>query len=142
MGPSADGAPRLETERLLLRPHHPDDLAACLALWADPAVTRHCEPLAAAQVEANMTTHPKLWASAGYGFWVVEEKSTGRFLGEVGFIDLAWERPSLSGIPEMGGDARGRGLGEGLRHRVRPCGLVLERPRTAAAAGGLLHPGR
>jgi len=39
----------------------------------------------------------------GFGYWVVEEKLTGRFAGEVGFAD--WKReitPSFHGIPELG----------------------------------------
>lgn len=32
----------------------------------------------------------------GYGFWAVEEKATGRFIGEAGFHDLKRDiQPSL-----------------------------------------------
>ena len=33
--------PTLETERMRLRPHRLQDLDACVAMWADPVVTRH-----------------------------------------------------------------------------------------------------
>ena len=34
------GAPAIETPRLRLRAHRPDDLEASFAMWGDPAVTR------------------------------------------------------------------------------------------------------
>ena len=50
----------------------------------------------------------------GFGYWVVEEKSTGRFAGEVGFSD--WKReinPSLQGLPELGWVLASRVHGQG-----------------------------
>jgi RimJ/RimL family protein N-acetyltransferase len=44
-----------------------------------------------------------VWQLCGYGFWAVEEKATGQFIGAVGFG--AWQRditPSLKGWPEVG----------------------------------------
>jgi RimJ/RimL family protein N-acetyltransferase len=39
----------------------------------------------------------------GFGYWVVEEKSTGNFLGEVGFADYKRDiQPSLKDVPEIG----------------------------------------
>ena len=51
----------------------------------------------------------------GYGFWAVEEKGTGRFLGEVGFADFKRNiAPTLDGMPEIGWVlapyAHGRGI--------------------------------
>jgi RimJ/RimL family protein N-acetyltransferase len=43
------------------------------------------------------------WLLLGFGYWVVEEKSTGTFLGEVGFSDLKRKiDPPLGSIPEAG----------------------------------------
>ena len=38
---STGTAPALETERMRLRAHRLEDLDACVAMWADPIVTRH-----------------------------------------------------------------------------------------------------
>lgn len=67
------------------------------------------------------------WAWMGFGLWVVEEKATGDFAGEVGFVD--WKRdiqPSLRGIPE---------LGWVLASRVHGKGYATEAVRAALAWG-------
>jgi RimJ/RimL family protein N-acetyltransferase len=43
------------------------------------------------------------WAWLGFGYWAVEEKASGRFVGDVGFADFKREiEPSLEGMPELG----------------------------------------
>jgi RimJ/RimL family protein N-acetyltransferase len=97
--------PVLETDRLRLRGHRPLDFSDSLALWADPVVTRFIggKPLSEEDVWARLLRYVGHWKWLGFGYWVVEEKSTGRFAGEVGFAD--WKReivPSFHGIPELG----------------------------------------
>ncbi len=44
-----------------------------------------------------------MWAMLGFGFWAVEEKATGRFIGEAGFHDLKRDmKPSIEGVPAGG----------------------------------------
>lgn len=39
----------------------------------------------------------------GFGYWVVEEKASGEFVGEVGFADFKRDiAPSMRGSPELG----------------------------------------
>lgn len=39
----------------------------------------------------------------GFGYWLVEEKATGLFVGELGFADFKREiSPSIKGFPEAG----------------------------------------
>jgi RimJ/RimL family protein N-acetyltransferase len=39
----------------------------------------------------------------GFGYWVVEERATGEFVGEVGFSDYKRDvEPSLGAVPEVG----------------------------------------
>ena len=97
--------PVLETERLVLRGHALDDFADCLALWTDPEVTRFIggNPSTREEVWARLLRYVGHWALLGFGYWVVAEKATGRFLGEVGFADFRREiEPSLEGVPEIG----------------------------------------
>jgi RimJ/RimL family protein N-acetyltransferase len=97
--------PALETERLRLRGHCPEDFADCTALWGDPEVTRYIggKPLSAEEVWARMLRYAGHWNWMKYGYWVMEEKSSGKFAGEVGFADYQRELdPPIAGMPEIG----------------------------------------
>ena len=102
---NAVSVPVVETERLLLRGHRIDDYADCFDLWTDESVTRFIggRPSTQEEVWARLLRYGGLWALLGFGYWVVTEKESGRFLGEVGFADFRREiEPSLDGMPEMG----------------------------------------
>ena len=44
-----------------------------------------------------------LWPILGYGYWAVERREDGRFIGQVGFADFKRDMtPSIEGLPEMG----------------------------------------
>ena len=97
--------PVVETERLRMRGHRVEDFELSLALWSDPVVVRYTtgKPQTPAEVWFRLLRYGGLWALLGYGYWVVEEKSTGAFVGEVGFADFRREiQPSLDGMPEIG----------------------------------------
>ena len=97
--------PVVETERLRLRAHRVEDFADCLALWSDPVVTRFIggKPLSGEEVWARLLRYTGHWTLLGYGYWVVEEKDGGRFVGEVGFANFKRQiTPSFEGIPEIG----------------------------------------
>ena len=103
--PITASAPTLDTERLTLRAHRPGDLAACLALWTDPEVTRFItgRPSPRDEVWGRILRYAGLWALLGYGYWAVEEKASGAFVGEVGFADFKRAiDPPLEGMPEVG----------------------------------------
>ncbi len=97
--------PVLETARLRLRGHTPADLPACCALWADPQVTRYIggRPQSAEETWARLLRYSGHWALLGFGYWLVEEKATGEFVGEVGLADYRREiHPPLGAAPEIG----------------------------------------
>ncbi len=109
--------PRVETERLVLRGHRVEDFAECSAMWGDAEVTRFIggKPFPKDEVWTKLLRYVGHWALLGYGFWVLEDKATGRFVGEVGFADFKRDlQPSLEGAPEIGWalvpSAQGRGL--------------------------------
>ena len=98
-------APALATARLSLRPHRPADFAACCALWADPVVTRHIggRPFSPEESWAKLLRYAGLWSLLGFGYWAIEDKATGGFIGELGFADFKRAIvPSLDGLPELG----------------------------------------
>ncbi len=101
----AASIPVVETERLILRGHRPSDYAACAAMWADPVVTRYIggTPSTAQAAWVKLLTYVGHWSLLGFGYWAVEEKATGTFVGELGFADFkrAME-PPIDGTPELG----------------------------------------
>jgi RimJ/RimL family protein N-acetyltransferase len=107
--------PILESERLKLRGHGLDDFVHSAAVWADPEVTRYIggKPLSEEESWARFLRYVGHWSLLGFGYWVVEEKTTGNFIGEVGFADYKRDLPLLKGLPEIGwvfcSQARGKG---------------------------------
>ncbi len=131
--------PRLETPRLLLRGHVLDDFDASATMWSDPAVTKYIADGNPSTTEESWSRFLKFrghWHLLGYGYWVVEDKSTGTFIGEVGFADHRREmEPSLEGRPEAGWalktTAHGQGFAtEAVRRIMEWADAVLEVPRT------------
>jgi len=95
----------IETERLRLRPHVAGDFAASWAMWSDPLVYRHILPAPSTEQQAwsRILGYAGHWALADFGYWAVEERSTGAFVGEIGFADFKRDiTPSIRGLPEMG----------------------------------------
>jgi RimJ/RimL family protein N-acetyltransferase len=81
--------PVLETDRLILRGWRNADLDAFSRMSADAEVMRFISGATlsrndAWRVMAGFAGH---WSLRGFGFWVVERKSDGAFLGRVGL----WE---------------------------------------------------
>jgi len=97
--------PKIETERLVLRGSRIDDFPHVVAAWADPEVVRHISgrPSTEEETWARFLRNIALWPMLGYGYWAAVEKTTGRFVGDVGFADFKREiEPSLKGLPEIG----------------------------------------
>lgn len=104
-GISHSGVPVLHTERLTLRGHRAGDFDASFAMWSDPEVVRHITgvPSTQQQTWSRILTYAGHWALLGFGYWLIEEKQTGRFIGEVGFADFKRDIiASMKGVPELG----------------------------------------
>ena len=109
--------PQLDTVRLRLRGHECSDFKASAAMWADETVVRHITGIPSSQTESwsRLLRYIGHWQALKFGYWVVEDRQTGLFLGEVGFADYKRDiEPSLEGTPEIGWvmtrEASGRGL--------------------------------
>jgi RimJ/RimL family protein N-acetyltransferase len=121
--------PTLETERLKLRGHRVGDFSDCAAMWAEPEVGRYIggKPLTEEESWTKFLRYVGHWALQGFGYWAVEEKTTGNFVGEIGFADYKRElEPSLKGVPEIGWV---------LASRVHGKGYATEAVRAAVAWG-------
>ena len=98
-------APRLETERLILREFTRDDLDAHAATVGDMEVMHHIakEPLTREDAMRRIFMNVGQWVIQGMGSWAVERKSDGRLVGHIGFFDMARDmQPNIEGLPEMG----------------------------------------
>jgi len=81
---------RLETERLILRMYRLSDFEDHFKLCADPDVMRYLlggKPMSRLEAWRHMAFLVGHWALLGYGYFAVEEKSSGRFAGRVGFTN-------------------------------------------------------
>lgn len=97
--------PVLDTPRLRLRAHTSDDFPTLMEMWAEKAVIHYIggKPMRPDECWTRLLRYRGLWPILGYGYWAVEEKSTGRFVGDVGFADFHRAiEPSLVGMAEMG----------------------------------------
>ena len=98
-------APVLETERLRLRAYQTADLPPLLAMWQQPQFYQHLtgQPATENEVWTKLLRDSGLWAVLGFGYWAIEEKATGEFVGAVGFADFHRAlTPPLGHYPEAG----------------------------------------
>ena len=97
--------PILETPRLKMRAHRREDFPAVAAMWGDLEVARHIsgKPSTGEESWARLLRYAGLWNLLGFGYWAVEEKASGRFVGDVGFGMFAREiEPDYGDAPEAG----------------------------------------
>jgi RimJ/RimL family protein N-acetyltransferase len=97
--------PVIETERLRLRGQTLADFDNSAALWADPDVTRFIGGRPSTREEAwgRFQRHAGHWALKGFGMWVVEDKATGDYVGEIGLAHFNRDiDPPLPQVPEFG----------------------------------------
>ncbi|HEX2777702.1 MAG TPA: GNAT family N-acetyltransferase [Candidatus Acidoferrales bacterium] len=125
--------PILESERLKLRGHALDDFVHSAAMWADPEVTRYIggKPLTEEESWARLLRYVGHWSLLGFGYWVVEEKTTGNFIGEVGFAYYKRDLPLLKDLPEIGWVFSSQASGKGY---------ATEAVRAASAWGDARFP--
>ena len=135
--------PVLQTARLRLRAHTLEDLEPCAAMWAEPLVVRHIGGRAFTRQETwfKLLRYAGLWALLGYGYWAIEERESGLFIGEAGFADFKREiEPPLDGAPEIGWAFASHAHGKGYATEAVQAALAwadehLPAARTACIIG-------
>ncbi len=98
-------APVIETARLVLRPHGLDDFDALAEMWRHSEVVRYIsgKPSTREQSFTRLLRYAGHWALLGFGYWAIEDRSSGEFAGEAGFAEYHREiEPPLDGMPELG----------------------------------------
>ncbi|MES2868265.1 MAG: GNAT family N-acetyltransferase [Pseudomonadota bacterium] len=88
-----------ESARLRLRPWRDTDLPEFAAMCADPQVMRYF-PAPLSRLESatwigRMRGH---FAEHGFGFWALERKDTGAFIGCAGLLNVSFEAPFTPAI--------------------------------------------
>ncbi|MGD0893506.1 MAG: GNAT family N-acetyltransferase [Terracidiphilus sp.] len=99
------GVPVIETARLRLRGHTVEDAEKLTTLWRDEDVTRYIggKPQTAEESWGRLLRYAGHWRLLGFGYWVLEEKATGEFVGEAGLSEYKREIvPPLDSVAEAG----------------------------------------
>jgi len=98
-------APRIETDRLVLRALRAEDLDPLWAIWSNEEVVRFLggNPLSREETWRRTLAACGQWPVAGFGYWIVELKADQRVVGQLGFADFKRDmEPRLEGLPELG----------------------------------------
>lgn len=126
------------TERLLLRPFRPDDFEAHAEICADPEVMRYIRAGALTREESwwQLARYLGHWQLRGHGLWAVVERTTGRLIGHLGFLEPEGGHGFEIGWA-LARHAWGRGYAlEGTRAALTYAFTELDRERVVC----LIHP--
>lgn len=137
--------PRLVTERLTLRPYRASDFDALRRMAAAPEMFVYSERSAMTQEEAwgRLLRHIGHWHLFGYGVFAVEERATGRYVGEAGVADFKRALgPHFDPFPESTWSIRPDSQGRGYALEAAEAALAwLSRQRQEAETVCLIHVG-
>jgi len=108
--------PILQTDRLIMRGPGRADFKDCVEMWSSPATTQFIggRAFTSEEVWSRMLRYTGHWALLGFGYWLVCEKVSQAFVGEVGFANFERDlTPSLGDAPEAGWAVTPRARGRG-----------------------------
>ena len=97
-------APILQTARLTLRGFRRDDFEAIYAIGANADITRYMGGPIVNRSAAweKFLRGPAMWPMLGFGMWILERRSDGAVLGQIGYADFMRDmNPPLADVPEM-----------------------------------------
>jgi len=120
-------APRIETDRLVLRGWRKGDRANYFNILQEPAVFRHFgpEPMGMEECWRRLMAAAGGWQLNGFGGWAVERKSDDKLIGMCALF-TAWRGldPEFGDEPEMGWIFATEAHGQGLASEA--CRAALE----------------
>ena len=100
----------LLTPRLRLRAFCEEDLDDVCRLWMDPSVMAWIGEHTRADVVKELREHIESQAAHGYALWAVEERASGRFVGDCGLQPFEMRGPEVELGYELLPEVWGRGL--------------------------------
>ena len=105
---SAFEIPVLETDRLILRAPCEDDFRADAAFYASDASRFVGGPQSENDTWRALACVIGHWQMRGYGFWALQDKDSGTYLGRVGlWYPFGWPEPEIGWL--LMADATGKG---------------------------------
>jgi RimJ/RimL family protein N-acetyltransferase len=120
-------APRIETERLVLRPWRKDDFRPYHTILSHPEVHKHFgpNPMIAEEAWRRLTSFVGGWQLLGFGMWAVEERAGGKLVGIVGLFNACRDLDVEFGEePEMGWIMAAETHGKGMA--LEACKAVID----------------
>jgi len=117
-------APILETSRLTLQGHTPEDFESCATMWGDINFVKYTFRVPSTREESwtRFLRYFGHWQVNGFGYWVIKDRSTGEFIGEAGFADYKRNMtPSIEGRPEAGWGIASHQQGKGYASEAMTC---------------------
>jgi RimJ/RimL family protein N-acetyltransferase len=123
-------APVIETERLRLRAHELRDFDASADMWADPDVARFIggKPSTREDSWGRFLRYIGHWQALGHGFWLIEERATGAFVGEGGLGSFKREIEPPIEAPEQGWALSPAMYGKGYAHEAMSAAIAWAEP--------------
>jgi RimJ/RimL family protein N-acetyltransferase len=119
-------APRLESDRLVLRAFELRDLDYFIDFFSNEEASAHVGGISGREdTWRRMLASSAHWPLTGIGMWAVEDKISGRTIGHVGFFDFLRDcDPSIAGEVEMGWILAPEAQGKGLAKEA--CSAILD----------------
>jgi RimJ/RimL family protein N-acetyltransferase len=111
-----------------MRPLRVSDLDALTEIYQHPLVARWIGAHTREDVERELSQHIATQATLGFGFWAIEDRESGRLIGDCGLQPLEHHGPEIELGYDLHPSVWGRGLAtEAAREVVRqafgPLGL-------------------
>ena len=133
----------IETERLILRGFEIGDFDDYHALSSDPETFRYSErdPLSSDETWSRMLRHVGHWTLMKYGLLAIEERKSGRFVGEAGLGDFRRQlRPDFDSAPEASWSVASWARGQGYATEAARAAIGwLEQQRAVERTVCLVH---
>lgn len=128
--------PPIDTERLFLRARARADFEEYAAMWREPDVVRFTTgaPMSREDSWMRFCRMAGAWVLAGYGAWIVRERTTGAFVGDIGPTDFGRDiEPRLDGRIEFGWVVAPSAMGRGYASEALAATMAWTRRHVAPA---------
>jgi RimJ/RimL family protein N-acetyltransferase len=118
MTPTTFTIPTLATERLILRGFTPEDVEHEIAFFATERSRLVGGPMPREAAWRTIAAYIGHWAIRGFGFWAIEDRETGRYLGRAGlWFPDGWPEPEIGWTLQEHAEGRGVAYEAALRAR-------------------------